>query len=102
MAERRQSINDSQIVSRQQDERLPAAGVPNIANYRYLDEPANEIGEEINDVVIQAATLEAPRNLTVVSQTIRFASDGTQYVDVVVEFDEVDGAEGFEARVAKL
>lgn len=41
-------------------------------------------------------------NLTVVSQTLRRGSDGSQVVDIVVEIDTVPGTTKYEFRVTKV
>lgn len=41
-------------------------------------------------------------NLTVVSQVLRRAADGTQVVDLVVEVDDVPGINKYEFRVTKV
>lgn len=98
---RKQSITDHQIVERRKQAGLPVGGTPNIKNYEYRGTPATDVSDDVNAPVEPRTTLKAPRNLTVKSQTIRFAPDGTQYVTVVVEFDEVPGAEFYESRIAK-
>lgn len=98
---RKQSLKDSRIVITESDSRLPTAGSPDIQGVRYNPNPVLDIDDEANDVEPVVTTIEAPRNLEVVSQTIRFAPDGTQYVTVVVQFDEVDNAEYYETRISK-
>lgn len=45
---------------------------------------------------------KVPQNLRVVSQTVRYNSDGSAYVDVVVGWDAVSGAQSYEVRLVKL
>lgn len=47
-------------------------------------------------------TLLAPTNITILSQTVKFGSDGTQFVDVVVGFTDVVGANNYEVRLTRL
>jgi hypothetical protein len=46
--------------------------------------------------------LQTPQWLTVLSQTIRIAPDGRSVVDVILEVEEVMGAEEYELRVTKV
>lgn len=102
-SKRKQSITDDQVVKRRNKGKIPAAGSPGI-------EGLSSAGQDIISPVDgepegggdDDQTLVAPRNLKVISQRIRFAPDGTQYVTVVVEFDEVEGASSYESRVSKL
>lgn len=41
-------------------------------------------------------------NLTIISQTLRRAQDGTQVVDIVAEVDDVPGATKYEFRITKI
>ena len=102
MSTRKQSLTSDEIVSREKDVRLPSAGVPGIQNFQYSGVSRTQLPNDVNDNTETTETLAAPGNLEVVAQTIRFAPDGTQYVTVVVEFDEVTNATGYEARVAKV
>lgn len=44
----------------------------------------------------------AVNNLTVVSQVLRRAQDGTQVVDIVVDVDDIPGLTKYEFRVTKV
>lgn len=46
-------------------------------------------------------SLSAPESILVKSQTVRFAPDGKQVVDVVLTVADVDGAQNYEVRVSK-
>lgn len=48
--------------------------------------------------VIAGLDLLSPSNLHIVSQTVVFAPDGSPRVDVVFEFNDVDGAANYEIR----
>lgn len=102
MSERKQSLTSDQIVDREQDIGLPPAGVPNISNFKYDGASNTDVPNDVNDKVEGVDVLPAPSNLEVVSQVIKFAPDGTQYVTVVIEFDEVANAEGYQSRIAKV
>lgn len=45
--------------------------------------------------------LAAPTTFTIKSQTFRSSADGKYVVDVVIEFGDIDGAEGYEVRIAR-
>jgi hypothetical protein len=76
-----------------------------------------EVGEPDADIDIQDDTLNdddslldedsddeelaVPGTYVIVSQTVRTAPDGTQVVDVVIDVEEVDGAEKYEVRITK-
>lgn len=57
-----------------------------------------------NDVLSEPETahvLHAPQYLSIVSQTVRISSDGTSFVDVVLEAEDVLGADSYEIRITK-
>lgn len=64
------------------DQTIPSSDV--------LDEPDNA-----------STSLSAPQTLTIISQTVRISPDGTSVVDVVIEVEDVPGAESYELRVTK-
>ena len=43
-----------------------------------------------------------PKNLRVVSQTVKYNEQGMMRVDVTLEWDELDGASGYHVRVAEV
>lgn len=45
--------------------------------------------------------LEVPGTFEVISQTIRTAADGSQVVDVIIDVEEVEGADKYEIRITK-
>lgn len=102
MNERRQSYNERQIVPRETKKGSPVGPVP-----LGMDSDQFDYTDEVNDNTsgddsVEPTQLPAPRNLVIKNQTIRFGPDGTQYVDVVVEFDDVENAASYESRVAAL
>lgn len=61
-----------------------------------LDDEDSQIDEdEAGDI------LDVPGTYVIVSQTVRTAPDGTQVVDVVIDVEEVEGAEKYEVRITK-
>lgn len=48
-----------------------------------------------------ADTLDTPSSFTIVSQQIRTGLDGTQVVDIVIEVEDVPGANSYNVRVSK-
>lgn len=101
MGTRRQSIREDRLVITERDSRLPSAGSPAIQGYEYNPDPILDVTDEVNDGEPIQTTIEAPRNVEILSQTIKFAPDGTQYVTVVVQFDEVPNAQYYETRISK-
>jgi hypothetical protein len=64
--------------------------------YDTLDDDDSELDEDyVED------ELGVPGVFTIVSQTVRTAPDGTQVIDVVVDVEDIDGAESYELRVTK-
>ncbi|HEY6019984.1 MAG TPA: hypothetical protein VIY48_08795, partial [Candidatus Paceibacterota bacterium] len=47
-------------------------------------------------------TLLPPNNVSVVSQTVRVATDGRSVVDVVLEVDDIPGVIQFDVRLSKV
>lgn len=101
MATRRQSTRDDRIVITERESRLPSAGSPRIEGLGYDPEPILDVNDTINDTDPIQTTIEAPRNVEILEQRIRFAPDGTQYVTVTVQFDEVENAQYYETRISK-
>lgn len=102
MSQRKHSPNEREVTPRVGKKGVPAAGAPRIKGYEYKDVPVEVVlpgGDD--DVVERRQTLPAPRNLEIVNQIITFAPDGTQYVTVTIRFDEVEGADEYEYRLAK-
>ena len=97
---RKQSLTDAQIIKRGGDDKFGAAGAPNMEGFSYRTDLGSGLGD--GDISEPVLTLEAPRNLAVVSKVLSFAPDGSQIVTVVIEFDEVEGAEGYESRVSVI
>lgn len=48
-----------------------------------------------------ASVLSAPNFINIVSQVVRFTSDGSQVVDVTIEVEDVIGAENYDIRMTK-
>lgn len=70
---------------------------------------SDEFGDVDSDVTIiddgDASSDDAPMtidNLTVISQVLRRANDGSQVVDLVVEVDDIPGITKYEFRVTKI
>lgn len=61
-----------------------------------FDDDDSLLDDDIND-----EELATPGTYVIVSQTVRTAQDGTQVVDVVIDVEEVDGAEKYEVRITK-
>ena len=53
------------------------------------------------DPTVLIGGLDAPRYLTIISQTARITSDGKTLIDVVLEVEDVPGATHYEIRVTK-
>lgn len=64
------------------------------------DDSASEEESERDDKWGQEE-LQPPDSMTVVSQTLRTAKDGSQVVDVVIEVPDVPGAVNYEVRISK-
>lgn len=58
----------------------------------FLDSPAAEYAPGTGNL------LDTPTDISIKSQTLRFAPDGTLVVDVVVSIGEVKGATNYELR----
>lgn len=63
-------------------------------------------GEDVQppapDSINDGTRLATPSSITVVTpQTVRFAPDGTQVVDVILEIADVEGATNYDVRVTK-
>ena len=102
MGNRKQSLNDQQIISRVADGMLPISVSPNISGNDYIDTPLNPVSDGEEGEGDRRQTLQAPRNLELLREVITFAPDGTQYVTVTLQFDLVEGAEQYEYRIAKI
>jgi hypothetical protein len=101
LTDRKQSLNQSEITSTSTEAGLPVSDAPAIANLTYEGTGIEVTGQE--DPEAQTIrTLGAPRGVEVVSQSIRFAPDGTQYVTVVISFDDVNGADDYEFRISRV
>lgn len=55
-----------------------------------------DLGEESTDGV-----LETPNSWAVVSEEVRTGPDGSQIVDIVIEIEDVEGADTYEVRLTK-
>lgn len=82
-----------------------------------LPDVEEEVGEPDADIDVQEDTLEdddsqldeddagdilgVPGTYVILSQTVRTAPDGRQVVDVVIDVEEIEGAEKYEVRVTK-
>lgn len=56
--------------------------------------------DETDDIGVDEG-LETPSEFTIISQTIRRGDGNHQFVDVVFEVDDVDGATKYEIKVTK-
>jgi hypothetical protein len=101
LSERKQSIKQSEVTSITSEAGLPVSDAPPLSNVSYSGVGIEVTGEE--DPEAQSSrTLGAPRGLEILSQDIRFAPDGTQYVTVVVSFDTVNGADDYDYRISRV
>jgi hypothetical protein len=101
LSERKQSIKQSEVTSISTASGLPMADAPPLVDLVYSGVGIDVTGQE--DLEAQPTrTLESPRSLEIVSQSIRFAPDGTQYVTVVVSFETVDGANDYDFRISRV
>lgn len=101
LSERKQSINQSEVTSISSQAGLPVSDAPPLSNVTYDGSGIEVTGQEDPEVQ-PSRTLGAPRGLEIVSQSIKFAPDGTQYVTVVVSFDSVNGAEDYDYRISRV
>lgn len=92
------SISDRQVT---QTEQITLPSITAVPKGLKLDKDMS--GPDIDDEgpVFENPFLEVPQNITVKSQTIRYTPEGRQVVDVVLEWDEVEGASGYDVRVTK-
>ncbi len=64
--------------------------------FETLDDIDSSLDEEsVND------DIEAPDEITIISQTTRTAPDGRQVVDVVIDVSDVEGAMNYDVRITK-
>ena len=56
----------------------------------------------IDPGVDSTAILAAPQTVSIASQTVKFTSDGTTVVDVVLSVEDVMGATSYEVRLTAL
>lgn len=99
---KRQSEHERQIVPREQKKGSPVGGVPtglDSGSFQYTDLD-NDLSDGNSET--EALELEAPKNLRVKSQVIKFSPDGAQTTDVVFEFDSVEGAREYELRITPV
>lgn len=54
------------------------------------------------DEVDSPGVLQPPGTLTVVSQDIRTKDNGDKVVDIVIEFETIEGADDYDIRVTKI
>lgn len=57
-----------------------------------------------NDIPAESGEVDklpTPQTLTIVSQTIRIAPDGSSLVDVVIEVEDIPGVSNYDVRVTK-
>lgn len=96
----RPSLSDKEVTNTDQLLVPPHAGLPaeldGVIEESDEDELSDESGEEDD------APIGAPRNLEVLGQVVHFASDNSQWVDVLFEYDAVPGARDYEMRITKL
>lgn len=64
------------------------------------DQGLAELGYDEIDAETINAGIPIPDNITIVSQEVKFASNGTYLVDIIIDI-ELEGYEEFEVRVAK-
>ena len=96
---RRTNLTESEIVEETQKDVIPTANLPRGISGSYRDilgEGDSESGDGIE------VDLPPPTGLEIKSQTIGFTPDGRQFVDVVIEFNEVDGASNYDVRITKV
>lgn len=65
------------------------------------DDDGGEEGEGPRTPGVPRGTLSPPTGLHIVSQTPRYASDGTYVIDAVLGFDDVPGVTKYEVRISK-
>jgi|SRR6478609_20028 len=70
------------------------------ANIDIQDETLND-DDSLLDEDSDDTELEVPGTYVILSQTVRTAPDGTQVVDVVIDVEEIEGAEKYEVRITK-
>jgi hypothetical protein len=74
-----------------------APGTGNGSNVDYEESTNNDVAVESGEVY----KLPTPQTLTIVSQTIRIAPDGSSLVDVVIEVEDIPGVSNYDVRVTK-
>lgn len=63
--------------------------------------PPEAVSVEENDLVFESNIPKPPTSFTLVSQTVRTTSDGSQVVDLILELPDQDGVKEYEIRIAK-
>ena len=111
------SISGSSVTVQQDTTVDPRFPVPPAINVIYTtrEDIATDESDGLDEQVPVSVTIEdpygsgtsgttvlyPPNYITVVSQTVRVVSGGTQVVDVLLEVEDVQGAASFEVKVAK-
>ena len=54
------------------------------------------------DEVDSPGVLQPPGTLVVVSQDVRTKDNGDKVVDIVIEFEDIEGADDYDIRVTKI
>lgn len=99
------SISDRQVTQTEQIELPSFQSVPKGLDIdsgagNEPDDGGGE-GEEDDNGSGPGGILPPPSNIRVKSQTVKYTPEGRQLVDVVLEWDEVEGAVGYDVRVTK-
>lgn len=96
MSERKQSLDDSRIVSRKPSS-IGTPGVPvGVEGYEY-DGTVIRNGQDETALT----QLSAPRDFRVISQEVRIGPDGVQTVELQVEFKIDERATDYDIRIER-
>lgn len=90
---------DPQVWQRAEYSSIQPGGVPIEGNGVNGVDSDTTIVEDDSDA---PETVPTPDNLVISGQVLRRAQDGTIVVDIIVDVDEVPGAENYEFRLTKV
>lgn len=99
---RRTNLTESEIINETQRKVLPTARLPRGLPGEYRDVLGDDQSPgEGGSPDEGEGDLPPPTNIAVEDMEIGFTPDGTQYIDVTIGFDEVDGATNYDVKVTR-
>lgn len=83
----------------------PRLYAPLVAGYEYEDDSETTFVEDsavVLDVPVTSTGLQPPDTVTIIEQVFRKGADGRTVVDLVIEVEDVPGAQTYEVRTSTV